>query len=257
MFYLRFRKRAARPVGHRGAGSADCCSSVLLLVWLVLLIFATTTPVTRGLIVPSSSGVRVARHWTPGWRSFPSFLPVTIPRRDPAFTYGHCASFSKHAAAASSSFSFSPRGRFAALCSTSTTTSSNTATHPLPRIQHVGPCLGSGSYGTVHFLSVCDAEDDDTSTGCNDKTEDEDEFAVVGGCCVGKRAWTEADLALRHPDFAQEQLKEKAMRCRYYWTVEQHCFEKMMPDEESTTAAAAITDFRGSTHVPRFTRLQR
>lgn len=44
---------------------------------------------------------------------------------------------------------------------------------------------------------------------------------------VGKRAWTESELQDQHATLSSDQLKEREARCRYYWSVEKHCFEKM------------------------------
>ncbi len=68
-------------------------------------------------------------------------------------------------------------------------------------IAHVGDCIGSGSYGTVHLLQL----------------QDNDHMIQ----CIGKRAWTPADLV------ADMDAKQRAARCLYYWQVEQHCFFKL------------------------------
>jgi serine/threonine protein kinase len=63
----------------------------------------------------------------------------------------------------------------------------------------VGELVGSGSYGTVNLLQVGDTT------------------------VIGKRPWLEKDL------LDQDNPKERATRCRYYWHVEEHIFSKLPP----------------------------
>lgn len=61
----------------------------------------------------------------------------------------------------------------------------------------VGKQIGKGSYGSVHIL--------------NSET---DTF-------IGKCPWQEVDL------LDEENPKDRAIRCQYYWEVEDHCFSKL------------------------------
>ena len=65
----------------------------------------------------------------------------------------------------------------------------------------VGPVIGSGSYGTVHLLTL-----------------DGDQAVSY----IGKRPWKAEDLedGVKDP-------RERAERCLYYWDVEAHCFSKL------------------------------
>ena len=71
----------------------------------------------------------------------------------------------------------------------------------------VGKEIGSGSYGTVHMLTMDD--DDGKPT----------QF-------IGKRPWSKAELTEKGEI---ENPKERAERCLYYWQVEDHCFSKLPP----------------------------
>ena len=77
----------------------------------------------------------------------------------------------------------------------------------------VGDCVGSGSYGTVHLLT--------TTLG--------DSKSKNNQACIGKRAWTIAELSEQNPDRDDAYLQDKAARCAYYWKVERHCFEQLPP----------------------------
>jgi serine/threonine protein kinase len=73
----------------------------------------------------------------------------------------------------------------------------------------VGDCIGSGSYGTVHLLTVR-----------NKKSGDTFEY-------IGKRAWTLQELEKQTLSKDASYIKDKAQRCAYYWGVGRHCFEKL------------------------------
>jgi serine/threonine protein kinase len=80
----------------------------------------------------------------------------------------------------------------------------------------VGDCIGSGSYGTVHFLTVRNQKSDETFE------------------CIGKRAWTlqeleKQDLEKQELSKDASYIKDRAKRCAYYWGVGRHCFEKLPP----------------------------
>jgi serine/threonine protein kinase len=75
----------------------------------------------------------------------------------------------------------------------------------------VGDCIGSGSYGTVHLLTVRNMKSDDTFE------------------CIGKRAWTLQELEKQTLSKDASDVKDRAKRCAYYWGVGRHCFEKLPP----------------------------
>jgi hypothetical protein len=89
------------------------------------------------------------------------------------------------------------------------------------KLVEVGDCIGSGSYGTVHFLTVRKQDGDDTFQ------------------CIGKRAWTLQELEKKQ-ELSQDAsyLKDRTKRCAYYWGVERHCFEKL-------PAHVGLTTYRG------------
>jgi serine/threonine protein kinase len=88
------------------------------------------------------------------------------------------------------------------------------------QIQEVGSVVGSGSYGTVHYISVEDEEGGNTTT------------------LIGKRPWTIFELQEQYQNSADnvvskdelDNVKDKASRCQYYFTVEKHCLTKMMKE---------------------------
>jgi serine/threonine protein phosphatase PrpC/serine/threonine protein kinase len=84
----------------------------------------------------------------------------------------------------------------------------------------IGKNIGAGSYGTVHLLQS------------KTKQQSTSNF-------VGKRPWRYEELLLRKREKAAEAeeeenddvvaMEERAVRCMYYWRVEQHCFTKLPP----------------------------
>jgi Protein kinase domain len=91
-------------------------------------------------------------------------------------------------------------------------------------VEEIGSCIGSGSYGTVHYLTVVNEQNGERER------------------VVGKRAWTESELLEQYTDLSREKLKDKATRCRYYWSVEKHCFEKMERVAGLPTYRGVVTD---------------
>ena len=115
---------------------------------------------------------------------------------------------------------------------------------PPPSSKHskvitVGERIGSGSYGTVHFLTV---QDEITAT---DPKNNNHNTTIM----VGKRPWLQEEL-LDQPQTVIHKgnkgkaknmgssssgsstkglpsAKDRAVRCRYYWEVEAHCFTKL------------------------------
>ncbi|KAG7370610.1 protein kinase GAF family protein [Nitzschia inconspicua] len=99
----------------------------------------------------------------------------------------------------------------------------------------VGDNIGSGSYGTVHFLKLSDRVIQTSLDNNNNNI------------FVGKRPWTEDELQERMKNNQDEKnssrgssssssintmkkdVKERATRCLYYWQVERHCFNKLSP----------------------------
>jgi serine/threonine protein phosphatase PrpC len=69
--------------------------------------------------------------------------------------------------------------------------------------------VGSGSYGTVHFVKLLRGNGDEI--------------------LVGKRAWTPFELQQQNGNLDSKQLADKSSRCLYYWMVEKHCFQKIPP----------------------------
>ena len=68
---------------------------------------------------------------------------------------------------------------------------------------NVGELVGSGSYGTVHLLTLTEEAKDKIF--------------------IGKRARKQEELV------DADDSKERATRCQYYWKVEDHCFSKLSP----------------------------
>ena len=115
-------------------------------------------------------------------------------------------------------------------------TVSSSVTNKAPRrptsfpIREIGSVIGSGSYGTVHYISV-----------------DEDGAAVQ---LIGKRPWTVQELQEKYQSIADnvvskdesDNIKDKAMRCQYYFTVEKHCFTKMIQED---AISFGIPQYRG------------
>ena len=68
----------------------------------------------------------------------------------------------------------------------------------------VGDEIGRGSYGTVHLLTLQEREEEETTT-----------------LYIGKRPWRQDEVS------DDEDPKERASRCLYYWEVEEHVFSKL------------------------------
>lgn len=83
--------------------------------------------------------------------------------------------------------------------------------HEKQELVKVGDYIGSGSYGTVHFLTVRKQKSGDTFE------------------CIGKRAWTLKELEKKPVSEDASYIKDRAKRCAYYWGVGRHCFEKLSP----------------------------
>lgn len=113
----------------------------------------------------------------------------------------------------------------------------------------MGDKIGSGSYGTVHFL--LEQEEGDRRSGGSAAVDS----STVGNVFVGKRPWTQDDIRansvllatandktnraskINGDEGSQAKKKnsnkstatpqERAERCLYYWQVENHCFTKL------------------------------
>lgn len=83
----------------------------------------------------------------------------------------------------------------------------------------VGETIGSGSYGIVHKLTY-EKNDEDS----------EKQF-------IGKRPWKEQELQ------KEENPKDRATRCLYYWEVEAHCFSKLPPHPQLPSYFGARDDW--------------
>jgi serine/threonine protein kinase len=90
----------------------------------------------------------------------------------------------------------------------------------------VGELVGSGSYGTVHLLNATLVRDDD-----NNKKDKIQHMTLIG-----KRPWKAEELLSSESLSWEEQdaklktaSQERATRCSYYWSVEEHCFSKLPP----------------------------
>ena len=99
--------------------------------------------------------------------------------------------------------------------------------------------IGSGSYGTVHFL---------------ESKQSQSQPAIF----VGKRPWEYTELLRKtEKEEADEEgasitrekrsglskeMKERAERCLYYWKVEEHCFDKLPPHPQ-------LPPFLGTTKI--------
>jgi serine/threonine protein kinase len=100
------------------------------------------------------------------------------------------------------------------------------------QIRTVGSVIGSGSYGTVHCISV-EGEGGTTTT------------------LIGKRPWTMPELQEQYQNSADNvvnkdelgNVKNKASRCQYYFTVEKHCLTKMMQED---AVSFGVPLFRGT-----------
>lgn len=94
-------------------------------------------------------------------------------------------------------------------------------------ITDIGPCIGSGSYGTVHYVTALVVMGKGTNINTSNSGGGGGGIKRERISVVGKRAWSEAEILRRNVYLATEQLKETAERCRYYWSVERHCLEKI------------------------------
>ena len=82
---------------------------------------------------------------------------------------------------------------------------SSSSTTPTSSLLRVGSHIGSGSYGTVHTVR-----------------RDGEEF-------VAKRSWNLEEIKELLKDADEKQWKGRYDRCKYYYDVEKHCFEKLAP----------------------------
>jgi serine/threonine protein kinase len=101
-------------------------------------------------------------------------------------------------------------------------------------IKEIGSVIGSGSYGTVHHITV-----------------QEEEWEGGTMTVIGKRPWTMQELQEQYQYNADnvvskdslDNVKDKALRCQYYFNVEKHCFAKMMKDD---VVSFGIPQYRGT-----------
>jgi len=102
----------------------------------------------------------------------------------------------------------------------------------------VGECIGSGSYGTVHYLeaSPIKSSNSGSSTAASKATGDSTQSSSSSSkeqqqpqqereWFVGKRPWRASEIATLLDESKNPQ--ERHERCLYYWTVEAHCFGKL------------------------------
>ena len=103
--------------------------------------------------------------------------------------------------------------------------------------------VGSGSYGTVYRLQRRMGV---SSHGSEDDSEDGNEDLIS---CIGKRAWVEHDLkeVLHPPDSedGRQLLKKRAQRCRAFYDIEKHCFQKLQKHAKTNKSGHQL-------YVPRF-----
>jgi serine/threonine protein phosphatase PrpC/serine/threonine protein kinase len=83
----------------------------------------------------------------------------------------------------------------------------------------IGAQVGSGSYGTVH---LCELQD--------------------GTNAIAKRAWTKEELEERGTDASTEE------RCRYYFSVEEHCFQKLQLQRMASLVPVYLGTFQDDNH---------
>jgi serine/threonine protein kinase len=109
----------------------------------------------------------------------------------------------------------------------------------------IGPRIGSGSYGTVHFCSFVEAKSKVDASK-------EEAAAVPPNVMVCKRAWREDEIAsslvkaapsssedvdkpenddgMQNNNLVRKKKRtagERAQRCQHFLSVEQHCFKKL------------------------------
>jgi hypothetical protein len=145
----------------------------------------------------------------------------------------------------------------------------------------IGPRIGSGTYGTVHIALLNNNidESDSSSTNSKEKTyyiakrawtlselelnvpsavmelDDNNELntgGVVSRVGTGLSTASSAtglvkdDASSNGSEKQQDTLQEKAERCRYYWNVERHIFEKLQrQQQEGGDGSSATPQFIG------------
>jgi Protein kinase domain len=111
---------------------------------------------------------------------------------------------------------------------------------PFVSVTEIGPCLGSGSYGTVHYVTALVQKTKPSWTSVGGTVLSRERVTVVG-----KRAWTAADIAARSTvPLSTDQIVDKARRCQYYWSVELHCFTKL--GSSGSAAVPGLPNFLGT-----------
>ena len=146
----------------------------------------------------------------------------------------------------------------------------NLDTNSLPLL-HIGSRIGSGSYGTVHQcllvnsktdIQTCVAKRHWTMSELEDNVplkvanlkEEKKNMAVAQRTGLASARQTSAEIENDEvTDLTQEQLKQRADRCKHYYNVEKHCFEKMEEIKQQNDNAdgcleRATPAFLGSYH---------
>jgi hypothetical protein len=110
----------------------------------------------------------------------------------------------------------------------------STATAAAPTLA-LGNRIGSGSYGTVHEGYLLHSKED--IVPCVAKrywSRDEIEINIPQRVCGEKRG-VRTGLAYAKKEeerLSSEEVESRAERCRHYWEVERHCFQKLEDRKE-------------------------
>jgi serine/threonine protein kinase len=210
----------------------------------------TRTPTSTGTTSPTTTGTTTRQSWTTIWTAYHSAL---------------AASSSSSIASSSSSLSSddhlndSPTVESDGTAVMTTATMTTTTTDDYHQWT-VGECIGSGSYGTVHYLqaipvvmstSPATVPPTPLSLGQPPPSLPSPQWFV------GKRAWKAHEIQLpgdggekaNDSRTVTSQQKERQSRCIYYWKVEAHCFHKLPRHPQ-------LPPYYGTTTIPKESKMK-
>jgi serine/threonine protein kinase len=216
----------------------------------------TRTPTTPGPTSTTTTGTTIRQSWTTIWTAYHSALLA-------ASSSSSSSSISSSSSSSSSSHDHrndtpTVESDGTAVMTTATTTTTTTDDY---HQWTVGECIGSGSYGTVHYLQAIPVMSTSSATvpptplplGQLPPSLPSPQWFV------GKRAWKAHEIQLPGDGGEKKanddvrtvasQQKERQSRCMYYWKVEAHCFHKLPRHPQ-------LPPYYGTTTIPKESKMK-